>query len=99
MIWPTLGLAPIDTLALSDDLLREWARRALGLPLAFVSEERNRAWLAKDAQGNPLGMATLVTLNLTPAALAALDDAALHSLVRAALGAADDALVEEIATG
>ena len=91
-----LGLAPIDTLAFSDDLLREWARRALGLPLAFTSEERNRAWLAKDAQGDPLGMATLVTLSLTPQALSALDDAALHSLVRTTVGAADDTIVEEI---
>jgi hypothetical protein len=92
-----LGLAPIDTLAFSADFLCEWARRSLGLPLAFIAEARNRAWLAKDAQDNPLGTATLVDLNLTPEALSALHDAALYDRVRASVGAAGDAIVEEIA--
>lgn len=91
----TLGLAPSDTLAFSDELMREWARRTLGLPLAFVAEERNRAWRAKDAQDNVLGEVTLVELNLLPETLATLDDATLHGRVRAAVGAADDAIVEE----
>jgi hypothetical protein len=92
----TLGLAPIDTLVFADDFLREWARRSLGLPLVFVDEARNRAWRAKDAQDNPLGTATLVDLSLTPEALSALHNAALYSLLRAAVGAAEDAIITEI---
>lgn len=92
----TLGLAPSDTLAFSDELLREWARRTLGLPLAFVAEERNRAWRVEDGQNNVLGEVTLVELNLLPATLATLDETTLHGRVRTTVGAADDARVEEI---
>lgn len=91
-----LGLSPIDTLALSDDLLCELARRKLGLPLVYISESHNRAWLARDAQNNPLGSTTLVELNLPPEMLAAMEDSALHKRVRTLLDVTEDAFVEEI---
>jgi len=91
----TLGLVPIDTLGLSDDLLRELVRRKLRLPLVYISESQNRAWLARDTQHNPVGSTTLVELNLLPEQLATLDDATLHSRVRVVLGVAEDTTIEE----
>ena len=91
-----LGLAISDTVALSADLLGELARHKLGLPQVFISESRNRAWLASDPQNNPLGTVSLVELTLTPEALAKLDDLTLQVRIRAALGIPDTSVITEI---
>ena len=92
----TLGLAPVDTLALSDQFLRDLARQVLGLPLVTVSQGSNRVWLVEEGLGNPPGRVSLADLSLTVAALAALDDATLHDHIRARLGAPAGAEVTEI---
>ncbi len=91
-----MGLAPLDTLALSEDFLNELARRTRALPLVYVSEGRGRAWVVSNPDGSRLGSVSSADLGLLPDALAALDTASLQGKVRAALGAPADAVVEEV---
>ncbi len=91
-----LGLAPVDAIVLSADLIGDLARHKLGLPLVYISESANRVWMARDAQGNPLGETSLVELSLTPQTLAGMDDVALGARIRVALGLGEDALISEI---
>ena len=90
-----MGLAPLDTLALSVEFLGELARRSRGLPLVYISEGNLRLWTVKTADGNDLGQVSLVDLRLLPEELAALDEATLHAQIRAPLGAPADSTVDE----
>nr|WP_180204879.1 hypothetical protein [Pseudomonas sp. SbOxS1]NYU04879.1 hypothetical protein [Pseudomonas sp. SbOxS1] len=91
-----LGLEPLDTLALPVEFLGELARRKLNRPLVYISEGHAREWVVKDAEGNPLGSVSLVDLGTRPTELAALDQTALYDKIRTQIGAAVDAVVEEI---
>jgi hypothetical protein len=93
---PEMGLTPLDTLALSVEFLAEMSRRTMGLPLVYISEGHARVWSVSAADGNPLGIVSLVDLRLLPDALAALDEATLHTRIRTQLGSPVDSIVEEI---
>lgn len=90
-----LGLAAVDTMTLSVDLLADLVLSRLGLSHVFVTEEHNRQWVVKDAAGAELGSVRSVDLPLPPVDLAGMDHDAVLEAVRDRAGAPADSLVEE----
>jgi hypothetical protein len=90
-----MGLAPLDTVGLSEDFLGELARRTLELPLVYISEGHARVWVVSDPNDQELGRVSIVDLRLLPSELAALDEATLHQMVRAKLSAPATSVVKE----
>ncbi|WP_221393673.1 hypothetical protein [Dyadobacter sp. NIV53] len=88
-----IGLSAIDTLAMSDDDLKEMVRYKLNLPIAFVTKSGNRQWSAFDAADNLLGTATLATLKLDPDNMTGQDEIA--ASVRNKLAVPADSVIKE----
>lgn len=91
----SLQLSVLDTLAISDDLIRELTRYKLGLPLVFITAKGNRQWEAFDNAGLSLGLASISELNLDPDSLPETD--ILNSQIRTKLGVPSDSVIRETA--
>lgn len=90
-----MGLTPLDSLSLSVEFLSELARRSLQLPLVYINEAHNREWTVKAANGDVLGVVSLLDLRLLPDQLAALDEVVLGDRIRTQLAAPPDSTIEE----
>jgi hypothetical protein len=90
-----LGFTPSDALALSTDFMSDAARIKLGFPLIYISEGRNRRWVALDNAGQVVAATTLVQWGLPPEELGKLGDDELQQRLRAKLGVPADAVIRE----
>jgi hypothetical protein len=89
----TLKLSCLDTLALSDDMLRELVRHELGLPLVYISNANNRQWDAFDAAENFIGRCAMTELNLDPSNLP--EQSLLNKTICITLGIPDNSTIKE----
>jgi hypothetical protein len=88
-----LALLPADLAALDQAALQARITAHLGAPAdsvvteaVFADPREQRTWIAEDADGRLLGIASLATLGITADAADQLDGAALSRLARLALG-------------
>lgn len=88
-----LGLLPADLAALDEAALRARIAAHLGAPadpavteVVFADPREQRIWIAEDADGSLLGIATLATLGISAGEADDLDEAELHRRARVGLG-------------
>lgn len=90
---PMINLSPLDTISISDELIRELVRYKLNLPLVYISKAGNRQWEAFDIGDNFLGRCTLAALKLNPDNLPEQD--VLHVLICKKLAIPEDTVIKE----
>lgn len=91
---PMLHMSAIDSLAVSDDFLRDLVRYKLGFSLIYISETSNRVWEAFDKHNKHLGSLTLAQLNVDTEKLSS--ESELNDLIFNKLELPTDAVLKEV---